>query len=522
MLNIKCIPEKDYIAYIDGFGETLFIVVIDLKTQEIVSGKRVPASLEFVQKIPILFDKNIKAVILNIFLSSSFSNNLEFCKAIRKNFDEINLSYFFVSDICYAFTASLINENIISKFDETITFIGIFSCSFTVSNCKFTKVGYEIISSETLIYDEKDGVNALYEKILQSSNSSKIVATTPLSIGLPIFNALKEKVLKMPNFIAYELGGTRKSAPKFACEIYKWLIDNSYIKYYIIPTSTRYYFLQTFGGGKFINGKLLFGSDTVLPHKRTFNLPRWNFGFHITYGDETEGGRTILQKLELGSECHYHKITVFVDINNFPTVRCESVLSEQILNLPQKLTQTISEKYPVIIFCDNISLICIFNPQKNQYEFLDTWNDIYGRDLVISFDEKKPKYFEKAAEVFKLKPTFVVYDLLHILSIPPNELLAYKGASHWGFTVTKDIDNPILLEFDDYNAPKTAATPILLMAMLLKQHIKAITTKTGTKPKQLAYCYFNLNEDKNLVNDSIGEALKLLKIDVIKQIRELL
>uniref|UniRef100_A0A914QWQ4 Uncharacterized protein n=1 Tax=Panagrolaimus davidi TaxID=227884 RepID=A0A914QWQ4_9BILA len=524
MLNLKCIPGKDYIAYIDGFGESIFIDVIDLKTQEIVSGKRVPASLEFVQKIPILFDKSIKAVILNIFLSSSsaFSNNLEFCKAIRKAFDEINLLYLFVSDTCYVFTASLINENIVSKLDETITFIGIFSCSFAINNCKFTKAGYEIISYKTLIYDEKDGVDALYEKILQSSNSSKIVATAPLSNGLPIFKVLKEKVLKMPNFITSELGGTRKSAPKFACEIYKWLIDNSYVKYHIIPTSTRYYFLQTFSGGKFNNGKFLFGSDTILPHQITFNLPRWNLGFHITYVNETEEDRTILQKLELGTDCHYHKITILVDINNFPTIRCESLLSEHILNLPQKLTQIISEKYPVIIFRDLISLICIFNPQKNQYEFLDTWNGIYGRDLFISFDEKKPKYFEKAAEVFKLKPTFVVYDLLCILSIPPNELQAIKCPSHWGFTVTKDINNPILLEFDDYNAPKTAATPILLMAMLLKQHIKAITKKTGTKPKQLACCYFDLKGDKNLVFNSVGEALKLLKIDATEEIREFL
>uniref|UniRef100_A0A914Q971 Uncharacterized protein n=1 Tax=Panagrolaimus davidi TaxID=227884 RepID=A0A914Q971_9BILA len=404
MLNHKCIPGKDYIAYIDGFGESLFLL------------------------------------------------------------------FYFI-------------------------------CKF-LFNSIFTKAGYEIISYKTLIYDEKDGVNALYEKILQSSNSSKIVATTPLSTGLPIFKGLKEKVLKLPNFIASELGGT-KSAPKFACEIYKWLIDNSYVKYYIIPASTRYYFLQTFSGGKFNNGKIVFGNDTILPHQDTFNLPRWNLGFHITYVDETEGDRTILQKLELGSECHYHKITVLVDINNFPTVQCESLLSEHILNLPQKLTQIISEKYPVIIFRDSISLICIFNPQKNQYEFLDTWNDIFGRDLFISFDEKKPKYFEKAAEVFKLKPTFVVYDLLRILSIRPNELLANKGASHWGFTVTKDINNPILL-------------------MLLKQHIKAITKKTGTKPKQLACFYFDLNGDKNLVYDSIGEASKLLKIDGTKQIRELL
>uniref|UniRef100_A0A914QS36 Uncharacterized protein n=1 Tax=Panagrolaimus davidi TaxID=227884 RepID=A0A914QS36_9BILA len=285
MLNHKCIPGKDYIAYIDGFGESLFIDVIDLKTQEIVSCKQVPASLDFVQKIPILFDKSIKAVILNIFLSSSpaFSSNLEFCKAIRKAFDEINLLYLFVSDTYYVFTASLINENIISKLKETITFIGIFSSSFTVSNCVFTKAGYEIYSYKTLIYDEKDGVNALYEKILQSSNSSKIVATAPLSNGLPIFKVLKEKVLKMPNFIASDFGGTRKSAPKIACEIYKWLIDNSYVKYYIIPTSARYYFLKTFSGGKFNNGKILFGSDTILPHQYTFNLPRWNLGFHVSY-----------------------------------------------------------------------------------------------------------------------------------------------------------------------------------------------------------------------------------------------
>uniref|UniRef100_A0AC35GM90 Uncharacterized protein n=1 Tax=Panagrolaimus sp. PS1159 TaxID=55785 RepID=A0AC35GM90_9BILA len=99
------------------------------------------------------------------------------------------------------------------------------------------------------------------------------------------------------------------------------------------------------------------------------------------------------------------------------------------------------------------------------------------------------------------------------MSIPPKQL---KAKPQWGFKITKDDENPILLEFDNFDGTKKAGTPILLMAMLLKQHVKVITAKTGKKPTQIAYDITNLGKKKCIrLNPLIKEAFKLVNVNAV-------
>uniref|UniRef100_A0A914P805 Uncharacterized protein n=1 Tax=Panagrolaimus davidi TaxID=227884 RepID=A0A914P805_9BILA len=192
-----------------------------------------------------------------------------------------------------------------------------------------------------------------------------------------------------------------------------------------------------------------------------------------------------------------------------PKKQNKSVRKEVIKTVAKQNT----DKYPIITFFQNLSFIYVFNEISGEYEALNERNGADGNQLYISFDEEKPKYFDDAFEVFKTFPSFVVYDLLYIMSIPPKQL---KAKSEWNFKITKDDENPVLLEFDNFDGTKKAGTPILLMAMLLKQHIKVITAKTGTKPKQIAYTFTNLGNKKcNRLNPFIQEAFKLVNVNAV-------
>uniref|UniRef100_A0A914Y2P2 Uncharacterized protein n=1 Tax=Panagrolaimus superbus TaxID=310955 RepID=A0A914Y2P2_9BILA len=109
------------------------------------------------------------------------------------------------------------------------------------------------------------------------------------------------------------------------------------------------------------------------------------------------------------------------------------------------------------------------------------------------------------------KPSFVVYDLLKIMSMPPTEIDIDET---WHFNFTKDSDDQTLIEFDNFNGQKSAASPKFLMALLLKQHLKAIKNVTGEKPRELGFCLFKVDDsDKERLKNQIIESFELLKIE---------
>uniref|UniRef100_A0AC34FST2 Uncharacterized protein n=1 Tax=Panagrolaimus sp. ES5 TaxID=591445 RepID=A0AC34FST2_9BILA len=169
-------------------------------------------------------------------------------------------------------------------------------------------------------------------------------------------------------------------------------------------------------------------------------------------------------------------------------------------------------KIPVIGFFDNSSVICIFDETENCYKFSENWNGLYGEDLYIAFDEEKPKYRNQAIKVLKRKPTFVVYDLLQIMASKENDDF------NWKFKITKDDENPILIEFDNFDGNKTAATPEFLMALFLKDHIKAIKHEIGTKPTEIGFVFFDKKDklkcdDYSMLKEGINKSCGLMKLD---------
>uniref|UniRef100_A0A914YB66 Uncharacterized protein n=1 Tax=Panagrolaimus superbus TaxID=310955 RepID=A0A914YB66_9BILA len=133
-------------------------------------------------------------------------------------------------------------------------------------------------------------------------------------------------------------------------------------------------------------------------------------------------------------------------------------------------------KLSVIGFFDCSSVICV--ERNGKYEFMEEWNDI-----------------------------------IKIMSMPADKIEVDKN---WKFAITKDSENPVLLEFDNFCAEKKFATPAFLMALLLKEHFKIIKEKVGEKPNEIAFCFFDQFNDceRKRVEEGLTESCQLLKPSV--------
>ena len=94
------------------------------------------------------------------------------------------------------------------------------------------------------------------------------------------------------------------------------------------------------------------------------------------------------------------------------------------------------------------------------------------------------------------------------------KLVLFEVDPNWSFSFTFDDVDPLLLMFDTYEAPQKIATPAFLMALMLKEHLKAIKAKSGFKPEKLGFCFFDYFCDEELqrVQEGIKNACELLEV----------
>uniref|UniRef100_A0AC34GVW8 Uncharacterized protein n=1 Tax=Panagrolaimus sp. ES5 TaxID=591445 RepID=A0AC34GVW8_9BILA len=257
--------------------------------------------------------------------------------------------------------------------------------------------------------------------------------------------------------------------------------------------------------------------DIFLPIKGYTNLPftescvvsRFDKKFYITTKYKTNFN--VLQKPhEITKEGHRIKLILSVDINNMPTLNHEGVLLSRVKNMPKKLKVEKTEMLPIIGFFDYASVICLWNDENNCYEFLDSWNGKFGKDLFLDFMFPKPKFVDSSTKVTSLSAA--VYDLIKIMSMPPDDI---KVDLKWKFTFTKDEDHPVLLEFYSLDGSQTHASPTYLMARILNEHIRAIKKATGKKPSKLGCRLldeFESAEARKRVEAGLEQACKLIEI----------
>uniref|UniRef100_A0AC34G551 Uncharacterized protein n=1 Tax=Panagrolaimus sp. ES5 TaxID=591445 RepID=A0AC34G551_9BILA len=136
---------------------------------------------------------------------------------------------------------------------------------------------------------------------------------------------------------------------------------------------------------------------------------------------ETEGTK-YGNETRLPPICHAYETFVSIDEDNFETIQPGLLFIKDFDKVPSKLdVMLINQKIPFIAFIDQFSVVATYK-ESGGYEFLEEWNGIYGIDCFISFEEKKPKFGDEAMEAILTKNTFVVFDLIKIMSMPSDDI----------------------------------------------------------------------------------------------------
>uniref|UniRef100_A0A914PI56 Uncharacterized protein n=1 Tax=Panagrolaimus davidi TaxID=227884 RepID=A0A914PI56_9BILA len=352
---------------------------------------------KFVEDIPKLF-KNVKGALLNVFCyqPNGYKTNMDFCEAISKKLDELHIRHSYLSIKYSSCLIMLRMANINLQFNETVLLVTINDSDVAINGFKYTENGYKEVCDKRININGKENAKLLRDEILGESNPKKIVLVS-LSKDKTFVKFLR-KVLKSNKLIAFD------SMPDIdenvIDDIAKWMFDKSFIKYHIIPMCERKYFFIT-AIGKETFSFLFLEQSEILPLKKTCYVSRCNE--YIIYADNLDEERR--ETMEVEKRCHQNKITVTVDMENFIKVKHETIIFPQLEAFPMNLTLKHSiMQIPVIGILDGISVICL---RKNcRYKFLDSWNGLYGKELAISFDETKPKFFEDAFKALLQKPSF--------------------------------------------------------------------------------------------------------------------
>uniref|UniRef100_A0AC34F9P9 Uncharacterized protein n=1 Tax=Panagrolaimus sp. ES5 TaxID=591445 RepID=A0AC34F9P9_9BILA len=522
-LKILYENRKQLLGFIssDADGSSFYFFVVNSITEKLVTSQKYEAAnaKELLNEIPTLKDL-FKAIIIDLFemdLSTThYKISYTFCEKLRELLNHCNILHYFISEETHLFTCFLIAAKIDIKFEETVLMIITYQKKYTpkfiglkIGEFKFTPAGYQLVHYKDIATSD---VKASPELLRRQICDGLSCSDTPQNVIVSSYRCKKvpfKKIFKTSkNFIMLneEIRGFLMKALAEEC---KWLCDKSYIKYHILPSFDRSLCVYgCFGTEKHIMDILKININEPLPFTKTTFFPK---GVpHIEYESRLS---KFCNVIKLPSDCHGIEIAVTVDEENFEKIDLSKLYFHSFEKIPLKLNSLLKSKIPFIGFYDNSSVIAI-NEKSNGYEFLKEWNGMYGIDCFISFDEKKPKFGKEAMEVLSTKNTFVVFDLIKIMSMPPNDI---KTDQCWGFKFTKDCNNPVLLQFNNFDGKIKEASPAFLMALFLRQHLKAIQAKNdGEKPKEIAIWIKKLKfnaEEYQRVQEGISKSCELLQID---------
>uniref|UniRef100_A0AC34FJA7 Uncharacterized protein n=1 Tax=Panagrolaimus sp. ES5 TaxID=591445 RepID=A0AC34FJA7_9BILA len=479
-----------------------------------------------IDQLPILVDRRFKGVIVQLFeyKPENYTSNYAFCCKIRKCLDGLKVPYFFTARTEKNTSTALIGANITSKIGDIILSVLVGRMNYIVAEYKFTENGYIMVTNRGFPYfPESEG--ATKTKIMGACNPSVILGFTPFDSCST--TRLASVMRSEKKFIMVDF---KQHGYKYPGEMVKWLLDNSYTKFFVQPISWKN--TGVIGVmGQAPRDLFEIHCDTQLPAEAKFTVSKC-FS-HIRVLSITENNKVqqdLVTQIELPKNCHKTEITLSMDINQFVTVTTKEIAIPEIEALPKKLDESLESKIPVIGFFDQSSVVCVAKDDEN-YKFLEQWGGVYGDELFINFDTEPAKYGVKAVIPFKTAMNSVVFgmflydifmyitnnffsDLIKILSMPITNI---KKDPKWRFKFTKDSNNPCLIEVVKHDGTTATQSPTFFMALLLKEQILKMKEELGEKPKEIGFCFFdtfNFAERKR-IETKLQEACGFLKTKCI-------
>uniref|UniRef100_A0AC34FTM0 Uncharacterized protein n=1 Tax=Panagrolaimus sp. ES5 TaxID=591445 RepID=A0AC34FTM0_9BILA len=505
LVNFLNPPAEGYIAYVKVVEGKLWVSSVDNQLRW--NAKIIPYTIEnaktFIDTIPSLFCNKTKhvAFILNIFdyIPSGFLNNYHFIKVLATTLKANNLPCIFISDknfITAQICLTLPFNDLTTVKKHTILAVVIYKDGFDVT--EFTCLNLETISTyikvttlhqHKVLLEENKSVQVLHDQIIGSGGFNKIILSSTEQ-SMPLLKFVKEKIMhaEVKEGIVTILDNSLQIyTDRTVVEIAHSILGESR-KFLFDYTCIRKYFVSHIIDGKEIE-LMAINVGESLSSTKTHILGKFCFEVFIKYVDQITGKIETAEKVILPKTCHSTLLTFTVDFHNWPSLTTERMTPPNITSFPSELNHTFAEgeeKIPIIGFFGFCSVICICKNGVTNYSFLEGWNGSQGNAMIISFAKKKPEFGMKILETQNLSSSFVVYDLIKIMSMPSEDI---QMDDEWGFKITADDEHPILLEFDKFDeSEKIAASPSFLMAMLLKKQLKVIAKEMeDKKPENIGF-----------------------------------
>uniref|UniRef100_A0AC34FWM5 Uncharacterized protein n=1 Tax=Panagrolaimus sp. ES5 TaxID=591445 RepID=A0AC34FWM5_9BILA len=488
--------------------------IIDEKTHELCDTIKATTVKKLFNSILPMKSK-LKFVFVSFKFAQIFDNENDFVlsKVIRDFLNLHSIPNHFCSVEHKMAYNTLIAANISPKINDYFLHVCVDTKIIRVECTCFTVDGHQTIEDRVVESSRYEEWTKSFLTMLKSSEVTKAVLFSPgpdMSMLKKFINVLmSNKDFKFGDkLIVIDYDKILEAEEQAIVEMAKWFFDRSYIKFYILPRIQRpVEIFGVIGDSKmtFITAEYL----ESIPFKKAIIAAKSIQ--KICMMEIVEG--KVIETLKMDDQkCHQRKVTLKIESECFPELLVESIIIPEIKGLPKKLDK-ISElsetKIPVIGFFGQSSVICVY--KDGGYQFLDSWNGLYGNELFINLEQSKPKYGMDAIKMDKMSS--VVYDLIKIMSMPLDEIVVDEN---WKFVITKDSENPVLIEFDNFEGEKKAATTKLLMAMLIKEQIKCIKNEMGAaeKPVEIGFCFFDTfsEGEKKRVESGIEESCKLLKM----------
>uniref|UniRef100_A0AC35GZI1 Uncharacterized protein n=1 Tax=Panagrolaimus sp. PS1159 TaxID=55785 RepID=A0AC35GZI1_9BILA len=458
----------------------------------------------------IFANSKLKALIFQI---DGSPDNVEFIKTTKRLFALTQIPHVYFEKEEQMRSSILVTSNISLNVGDRIVEVLIDNDGYIVSELEYTDTGYVEREQRDCKPYKRMTAEKIRQRILGSNYFVKIIchANTP---GFKPTKFLTKKVLNTVPLsklmiMEEDLG---KYNEAFVFETVKWMFDKSYVKFYVCQKSFRNYMIQFKYGDKYYP-LILCKKHDIVPFNKVLTIPKSFLEFSHAYTGDNDVDVIVRDILNTPKEVHGLKFTYSIDESNFITAaNVTGIVSKKISRLCEKLDSK-ELTIPVIGFYGELSFIYVKNDANTSgYKLLDTWNGKYGKDLYISFDGIKPKFFDDAVKTFESGSFSVVHDLIKIMSTPASKLSTLNPTL--GYTISSDSEHPVLIHFKNYCGEKKAATPAFLMAMLLKEHLKELKGIFGEKPTEIGFCIFDDfdgdSEAKNRVENGLKESCQLL------------
>uniref|UniRef100_A0AC34FEA0 Uncharacterized protein n=1 Tax=Panagrolaimus sp. ES5 TaxID=591445 RepID=A0AC34FEA0_9BILA len=502
------VKNAKYLGFVYGQKKNFCVFVVDPDAQKLVCNTDVEENeiQDFMKNIPTVFNEKFKAVFLNIggYQPQNYSCNYEFCKEVKAALNSCNIPNHFFTQFQWYFSGLLITSGYIPNVDDYVLFITQFDDEANVFCYKFTENGYINVGWKDVDISEENHDNNIRAEMLEFFPHPSAIFITAATKKMKRLKAIFRNLKVFSSAQDFSFGD-----PKFISEHSKWFFDKSYTNFYVLPdapSNVSIFLEEGTAQRPFIN---VYVDKTHLPFSRTVNAQK--VVNYCCVALSINGSKTILERWLPNQNAHEHDVTLSIDEEGFLSYEIKAILWPHVDIFLSKLTKKLKSGIPVIALIENLSFICVRKDGISDYEYLESWNGKFGMDLHISFNEEKPKYCQNAVEAARTKPTFAVFDIFPTMTVAPENIDTIKN---YQFKITKDDENPVLLEFDSFDGTRKAASPAFLFAMLLKQHLKAIKNETGKKVKEIALSTFAELDDEELkrVQTQLMEACEMLKI----------